>query len=115
MSAVVSRSVFFSRHRHDPEIISRLDIRRDPARRRSTTCNRQAVLDWIDELRSKHDPATSRDSNACNLGAHSETRGQAPRRYGDALAAICRALEEGLITKEQFVRAVADLESEAAE
>lgn len=111
MTGVVSRSAFFSHYRQDPQIISRLDIRRDPKRRRSTTCDRQAVLEWLEELRSEHHPATAPDPNAGNLGSHADRRGTSPGSYGDALAALCRALEEGLIRREQFARAVTDLES----
>src|SRR5690606_28438085 len=99
-------------YRHDPDIIRRLDIRRDRERARSLNCNRNAVLEWIDEIRSRQEVAGDPDPNARNLSNHSVRR---PRTdgstvYGLLMASLVDARNKGWITQEQFDRAVADLE-----
>jgi len=107
----VSRSEFFERYRHDPDIIRRLDIRRDRARARSLNCNRNAVLEWIDEIRSRQEVAEDPDPNARNLSNHSvrRPRTDGSTEYGLQLASLMDARNRGWITQEQFNRAVADL------
>lgn len=110
MHGVVGRSEFFARYRNDPDVIRRLDIRRDPSKARSITCNRAAVLAWIKELRSSHIAATSPDKNTLNLGGHAVPADRSALVYGELLGALCVALQAGQITDDQFARAVADLE-----
>jgi len=112
MRGVVSRSEFFERYRHDPEVIRRLDIRRDPARARSLNCDRKALLEWIDEVRSEQELALESDANARNLAKHSVRRRarRASTEYGVHMASLVEARNKGWISEEQFGRAVADLE-----
>lgn len=114
MKGVISRTEFYLRHRHDPEIIRRLDIRQHPTKARGLHCDRQAVLDWIDELVQSHEPALESSPNANNLGKHSkpDRRRSNDDSFGVQLAALCAALEEGAITRVEFERAKADLEAD---
>jgi len=110
MDGVVSRSEFFERYRHDEAIIRRLDIRRNPEKARSLSCNRSAVLVWIEELRSGHERALAPDPNAANLGKHARRRAiRADDSFGEQLAALCRAREAGRISETEFQRAKRDL------
>lgn len=113
MRGVVGRSEFFARYRNDPDVIRRLDIRRNPSKARSITCNRAAVLAWIKELRSSHIVATSPDKNTLNLGLHAMAVEQPRVSYGERLAGLCAALKGRHITDDQFARAVKDLEATA--
>lgn len=112
MDGVVSRAEFFARYRFDPEIIRRLDIRRHPTKARAQHCDRAAVLAWIAELTEGHELAIGPDKTAENLGHHA--RGSRPatteKSYGNQLAILNQALAAGTITREQFERALADLE-----
>lgn len=112
MRGVVSRSQFFERYRHDPEIVRRLDIRRDPHRARSLNCIRSAVLEWIEELRSAHELAFSPDPNAKNLAEHAQRQSTTTTssEYGSRIATLIEARNGGWISDEQFRRAVENLE-----
>jgi hypothetical protein len=105
---IMSRSSFYgSVSRPGPRwtLIGYLDLRNGPP----ITLDRKRFFRWLRKLVGG--PATGRQRGSERLGERAcPTAPHSSSNYGEALAALCRAIEAGHITRDAFKRAVADLD-----
>lgn len=103
----IKRSTFYGSSREPGPrwtMIDELDICDGPP----ITMDRRRFYRWIKTLKGKR--AIERSANAGRLGENAMPA-IATESYGDHLSVLCSALAAGMITQEQFDRAVADLDS----
>jgi hypothetical protein len=86
-------------------MIDELDLCAGPL----TTLDRRRFFRWLTQLQGS--PARQTHTNARKLGWYSlsDTAAEIPGRFGDRMAALCRAHEAGHISEATFLRAVRDL------
>lgn len=111
----LGKTTFFTRYRSDPYWEARFDIRVDPLTG-FLHMSRAAAESFALERRGE----PGRSQRADRLGGHSIARGvdqqvsvpaASEMGYGAQLAALTQALAAGTISREQFDRALANLEA----